>query len=325
VLRDDEGHLTGLLGITRDITAERKLRQELMTRSVAVDSAAEGVVVTDASGVIEYANPAFCDMTGYTLEEVKGQPTRRFKSGVHDKDFYRELWGTITAGKPWRGEVVNRRKDGMLYHELLTIAPVKDEQGNVVRFVAIKHDISERKRIEQRLEHLAHFDLLTDLPNRTLFFDRLQQAFFRAQRYQEGLAVLMLDLDGFKAVNDSLGHQAGDLLLAAFAYRLKQTLRQSDTAARMGGDEFTILLHGIRQQDDAVIAARKILDALVQPFDILGHPCHVGASIGVAQFHPDYGSAEALLQAADAAMYEAKRHGKNRWVVAAPASRQESA
>ncbi len=318
VLRDDEGHLTGLLGITRDITAERKLRQELQSRSVAVDAAAEGVIITDANGVVEYANPAFCDMTGYSLEEVLGQRTSRFKSGVHDADFYRQLWGTITSGNPWRGEVVNRRKDGMLYHELLTIAPVKNEQGAVVRYVAIKHDISERKRIEQRLEHLAHFDLLTDLPNRTLFFDRLQQAFFRAQRYQEGLAVLVLDLDGFKAVNDSQGHQAGDLLLAAFAYRLKQTLRQSDTAARMGGDEFTVLLHGVRQDEDAVTAANKVLEALVQPFDILGQRCQVSASIGVALFHQAYASPDMLVQAADGAMYEAKRAGKNRWVLARP-------
>jgi len=281
-----------------------------------VDAAAEGVIITDANGVVEYANPAFCDMTGYAAAEVIGQRTSRFKSGIHDKDFYHQLWGTITSGNPWRGEVVNRRKDGMLYHELLTIAPVKDENGAVVRYVAIKHDISERKRIEQRLEHLAHFDLLTDLPNRTLFFDRLQQAFARSQRYQEGLAVMMLDLDGFKAVNDTLGHQAGDLLLAAFAYRLKQTLRQSDTAARMGGDEFTVLLHGIRQEQDALTAAAKILSALEQPFDILGSPCHVGASIGVAIFQPGYPSADALLQAADGAMYAAKRAGKNGCVLA---------
>ncbi|GBG03863.1 hypothetical protein AZSI13_31900 [Azospira sp. I13] len=323
VLRDEEGHMIGLIGVTRDITAERKLRQELLSRSVAVDAAAEGVIITDANGVVEYANPAFCDMTGYAASEVIGQRTSRFKSGIHDKDFYRQLWGTITSGNPWRGEVVNRRKDGMLYHELLTIAPVKDENGAVVRYVAIKHDISERKRIEQRLEHLAHFDLLTDLPNRTLFFDRLQQAFARSQRYQEGLAVMMLDLDGFKAVNDTLGHQAGDLLLAAFAYRLKQTLRQSDTAARMGGDEFTVLLHGIRQDQDALTAAAKILSALEQPFDILGNPCRVGASIGVALFQPGYPSADALLQAADGAMYAAKRAGKNGCVLAqAPAQPQ---
>lgn len=315
-LKEENGRLTGILGITRDITAERRLRQELQTRGVAIDAAAEGIIITDTRGVIEYANPAFCEMSGYTLEEVIGERAAKLKSGVHGLDFYRQLWDTITAGKPWRGEVVNRRKDGMLYHELLTIAPVMDEAGRVVRYVAVKHDITERKRIEQRLEHLAHFDLLTDLPNRTLFFDRLQQAFYRAQRYREGVAVLMLDLDGFKAVNDDLGHQAGDLLLAAFARRLKQAMRQSDTAARMGGDEFTVLLHGVADAADAVAAADKVLMALAEPFDILGRPCTIGASIGVALCTPGYVSADTLLQAADAAMYEAKRAGKNRWVVA---------
>lgn len=315
-LKDDGGRLTGLLGITRDVTAERQLRQDLQTRSVAIEAAAEGIVITDRDGIIEYANPAFCEMSLYPLEELVGQRTAKLKSGVHGPDFYRQLWSTIIAGHPWRGEVVNRRKDGMLYHELLTIAPVMDEGGQVVRYVAVKHDITERKRIEQRLEHLAHFDLLTDLPNRTLFFDRLQQAFSRAQRYREGLAVLMLDLDGFKAVNDNLSHQAGDLLLAAFARRLKKTVRQSDTAARMGGDEFTVLLHGIAQSADGVAAADKILTALEEAFDILGHSCSIGASIGIALFATGYATADALLQGADAAMYEAKRAGKGRWVVA---------
>ncbi|MDP2794944.1 MAG: diguanylate cyclase [Sulfurisoma sp.] len=285
-------------------------------RSQAIDANSDAVTITNERGVIEYVNPAFVAMTGYTAREAIGNTPRVLKSGRQDDRFYRRMWATIMAGAPWRGELVNRRKDGSFYHDLVTISPVKDGEGRVARFIAIHHDITQRKYMEEELAQLAHFDRLTGLPNRVLFFDRVERAINEARREQSGFTVLYLDIDGFKAVNDRHGHEAGDALLREVAGRIAGCVRDSDTVGRIGGDEFAVLLRTVNRPEGAAAVAQKIIEALAPPVEFSGHACRVGASVGIA-LHPDDGvNVEALLRNADIAMYEAKRRGKNCWVCA---------
>ncbi|MBI4986231.1 MAG: diguanylate cyclase [Rhodocyclales bacterium] len=288
----------------------------LAWRSQAIDASDDAVVITDAAGTIEYVNPAFTFVTGYTAQEVRGRTPRVLKSEQQNEYFYRRMWTLILAGTTWRGEIINRRKDGSLFHDLMTISPVKDAAGTVVRFVAIHHDITQRKRAEEELAQLAHFDRLTGLPNRALFLDRIERVIAAARREQSGFSLLFLDLDGFKAVNDSHGHEAGDRVLRAVADRIRACVRESDTAARLGGDEFAVLLRTVAHREAAVIVAQKIIDSVAQAYAVAGGECRIGVSVGVA-LHPDDGvNAEALLHSADFAMYEAKRQGKSRWICA---------
>ncbi|MCK9387174.1 MAG: diguanylate cyclase [Sulfuritalea sp.] len=285
-------------------------------RSQAIDANSDAVTITDDQGVIEYVNPAFTAQTGYTAQEAIGSTPRVLKSGRQDDLFYRRMWTTILAGAPWRGELVNRCKDGSLYCDLMTISPVKNAEGRVVRFIAIHHDITQRKRMEEDLAELAHFDRLTGLPNRALFFDRVERAITEARREQNGFTVLYLDLDGFKAVNDQHGHETGDALLREVAKRLGSCVRESDTVGRIGGDEFAVLLRTVNRLEGAAAVAQKIIEALATPVALEGYTCRVGASVGIG-LHPDDGvNVEALLRNADFAMYEAKRRGKNCWVYA---------
>lgn len=285
-------------------------------RSQAIDANSDAVIITDNQGVIEYVNPAFTAMTGYTASEALGKTPRVLKSGRQDELFYRRLWAPLLAGAPWRGELVNQRKDGTLYCDLMTISPVKNADGQVVRFIAIHHDITQRKRMEEDLAQLAHFDRLTGLPNRALFVDRVERALAEARRSQNGFAVLYLDLDGFKAVNDQHGHDAGDALLREVAARIVGCVRDSDTVGRLGGDEFAVLLRTASRPEGVAAVAQKIIEALAPPVQLDGYACRVGASVGIA-LHPDDGvNVDALLRSGDLAMYEAKRRGKNRWVCA---------
>lgn len=284
--------------------------------SQAVNASDDAIIITDAQGVIEYVNPAFTAMSGYTCEEVVGETPRVLKSGCQDDDFYRRLWRTIVAGTPWRGELRNRHKNGDIFCDLMSISPVKDDKGQVVRFVAIHHDITQRKRMEDELAQLAHFDLLTGLPNRMLFFDRAERVIAEARRAQGGFSVLFVDLDGFKAVNDLHGHETGDALLREVASQLLACVRESDTVARYGGDEFAVLLRTVCRHEEACIVAQKIIDAVSAPLEVLGHPCQIGASVGVATYPDDGVDVESLLRSADFAMYQAKQRGKNRWIYA---------
>ncbi len=316
-LRDDHGQITGLLGITRDVTEQRRTREALKTRGVAIEAAAESVVITTPEGVIEYVNPAFSRLTGYGAEEVLGKTPKVLKSGLQGPEFYRRLWSTIRNGEVWRGELVNRRRDGSLYTESMAIAPVKDDKGGIHRFVAIKHDVSERKDLEARLERLAHFDPLTALPNRALFLDRLERCLADARRYGDSVGLLFIDLDGFKAVNDSLGHSEGDKLLRQVAERLRGCLREADTVARLGGDEFTVITR-LGSGEDAEVVARKVLDALAPNFDLGNRPWRIGASIGISLCPEDACDATELMQHADNAMYQVKRDGKNSYAFFQP-------
>lgn len=318
VMYDDAGKPSGILGITRDITEQRRIREALHTRSVAIEAAAEAVVITAPNGTIEYVNPAFTRMTGYSAEETIGQRPSILKSGRQDTDFYRRLWGTITAGNIWRGEIINRRKNGELYTEIMAIAPVRDSQGNIIHYVAIKHDISERKALEARLEHLAHFDVLTNLPNRPLFYDRLERALASARRNGGAVGLLFIDLDGFKMINDTCGHDMGDRLLQEVALRLSSCIRDSDTVARMGGDEFTVILRNISAPINAEAVAGKIIASLCTPFQLDGREFHIGASIGISLYPLHADNLESLVSCADQAMYAVKRKGKNNYAVYSP-------
>ena len=297
----------------RHALVRQRLESRLRLFEAALNSAANGIVITDVNAAIEWANPAFTAMTGRTLAEAVGRtPGEVLKSGRQDAAFYQRMWATILAGQVWSGELVNRRKDGSVYDEALTISPVTDMNGRIQHFVAIKQDISERKVTEERVQHLAHHDQLTDLPNRALLSDRLAQAVAQARRDRGTLALMFLDLDQFKPVNDTLGHDVGDLLLKEVALRLQSCVpRESDTVSRLGGDEFVILLAQMDKAADAVVVAGKILAALQRPFAIGPHQTGISASLGTAVY-PQHGEdVNRLLKNADTAMYHAKKAGRN--------------
>ncbi|WP_300452180.1 diguanylate cyclase [Accumulibacter sp.] len=297
----------------RHALIRQRLESRLRLFEAALNSAANGIVITDVNATIEWANPAFAKMTGRSLSEAVGRSAgEMLNSGKQDAAFYQRMWATILAGQVWSGELVNRRKDGSLYDEALTISPVTDVKGRIHHFVAIKQDISERKVTEERVQHLAHHDQLTDLPNRVLLTDRLAQALAQARRDRGTLALMFLDLDKFKPVNDTLGHDIGDLLLKEVALRLQSCVpRESDTVSRLGGDEFVILLAQIDKAVDAVVVAHKVLAALDRPFNIGPHAISISASLGIAVY-PQHGEdVNRLLKNADTAMYHAKKAGRN--------------
>ncbi len=414
----------------------RRTAEELHKLSRAVEQSPTSIVITDTQGNIEYVNPKFCGLTGYTLEEVMGQNPRVLKSGEQPQEFYKQLWDTITSGNEWRGEFHNKKKTGELYWEIATISPVRNVDGMITHFLAIKEDITERKRSDEKIrqqneflnnvieslsypfyvinandytveiansaanlgdlskdstcyalshrrsepcdgdhkcpleeikktkksvtaEHIhfdkdgnssfvevhchpifddkgtvvkvieysfditdrkemeeavryqAYHDVLTGLPNRLLFNDRLQMAIVNANRYQQKLAVFFLDLDRFKSINDSLGHTVGDKLLQSTAHRLTNSLRRGDTVARPGGDEYTILLPEIKHEEDTAKIAKKILSAFKKPWMIEGNELHITPSIGISLYPDDGQDAGALVKHADIAMYHAKEQGRN--------------
>jgi diguanylate cyclase len=275
----------------------------------ALSCAANAILLTDRSGKIVWANAAFCHLTGYGLHELLGESPALVKSGMQSEVFYAELWRTILAGNAWRGQMVDKRKDGSLYSVDETITPLLDEQGVITHFIAIQQDMTLQKDEQQRVQYLAYHDVLTGLPNRALFLDLEQQAMSYANRTQHGLALLYLDLDGFKGVNDLFGHAVGDRLLLAVADRLSAAIRKSDTVARFGGDEFAILLPDLVDTGVADSLASKLTKSIAQPFVIAEQELHVGVSIGVALYPSDGDTPDELIQKADQAMYLAKRRG----------------
>jgi len=296
----------------KDITQEKKITDRNKMLVTALEASQTSVVITDTHANIEWVNPAFEKLTGYQSTEAIGHnPSELIDSGKQGSQFYKALWNTILSGTPWHGEIINRRKDGSLYDEELNISPVIDEKGNIQYFIAAKNDISERKQIERRIKHLAEHDTLTGLPNRALLSDRLEQALHTAKRNQEHLGLIFLDLDKFKPVNDDYGHATGDLLLQEVATRISNCLRESDTVARIGGDEFIVLLPTIDSQNDAFMVAEKIRHALNLPFNCQKHMLSIAASLGVASY-PEHGEDEiSLAKSADIAMYYAKELGRN--------------
>ncbi|MBF0269374.1 MAG: EAL domain-containing protein [Alphaproteobacteria bacterium] len=294
----------------RDISKRKQSEEKLRHLSQAVEQSPADVVITDAEGIIQYVNPRFSQVTGYASKEVIGKKPSILKSGRTPAALYESLWETITAGKEWRGELMNRKKDGSLFWQHAIISPIRDNSGAITHYISVKEDISIRKEYEERLVRQANYDALTGLPNRILAMDRLKQAIAQAQRYNRKVALMLLDLDDFKKVNDTLGHAAGDLLLKEAALRLVDCLREGDTVARLGGDEFVLLLPDLTDISSAEVVAEKILTVCNQPFDVGGHEAYIAGSIGIAIFPDDERDPILLMRNADAAMYRSKREGK---------------
>jgi diguanylate cyclase (GGDEF)-like protein/PAS domain S-box-containing protein len=310
---NETGHTTRMAGISMDIDERKHAEERLYLQVAALEAAANAIVITDSNGTIVWVNHAFTMMTGYSKEEVSGKNPRLLKSGKQPESYYADLWSTISSGEVWRGELVNRRKDGTTYTEEMTITPVTQHAGNTANrfFVAIKQDITQRKEAEKQVRYLAYYDALTGLPNRTLLQDRLATALAGARRHKDKIAILFFDLDRFKDVNDSLGRSVGDILLQEVAARLKTWAREQDTVARVGGDEFLIVLTRLKDLTDVTLAAKRLMDAMTHEFVVQGHPLSVSYSLGICLF-PEHGAdSEALIKNADAAMCCAKGKGRN--------------
>jgi two-component system CheB/CheR fusion protein len=309
-LFDDDGAITGVCFQATDITERRHAEEQLRLAARVFDRAAEGVLVTDIDQRILTVNDAFSNVTGYTREEVVGKTPSVLASGKHLPEFYTDMWEKIQEQGWWQGEIWNRKKDGDLYLEWLSINTVKDQEGRVVNYVAMFSDITLVRESQHRVEFLATHDDLTGLPNRTLFNDRLRLALARASRSKESLAVLFLDLDNFKLINDTLGHDVGDKLLKQASARLLECVRAEDTVARLGGDEFVILLEA-SERHEAAMTAGRLIRALSASYLLGKHECFVSASIGISMFPEDSTDPNGLMRNADAAMYRAKDQGKN--------------
>ncbi len=291
--------------------AHRVAEEKLRLAERAFQNTAEGITVTDVNGDIVSTNPAFEAITGYTHDEVLGQNPRILKSGHHEPSFYREMWNTLTSTGHWRGEIWNRRKNGDVYLEWLTISAVKDSKGETTHFVGVFTDITQIKEAQAQINFLAHHDALTKLPNRALFRERFEHALMHARRADQPVALLFLDLDRFKTVNDTLGHPAGDQVLLEVSERMRTIIRASDTLARLGGDEFVLLLEEQANAQHAAVVARKLIDLFSNSMIIGEHELVVTASIGITLYPNDGDDPDLLIRHADRAMYEAKQQGRN--------------
>lgn len=301
-----------MLTIARDITERHLMQEKLQLAATVFENTAEGVLITDIDQRISAVNRAFSEITGYSEFEALGQTPRLLASGQHDSAFYAAMWHQLTAEGHWQGEIHNRRKNGEFYPAWLTISAVRNREREITHFVAVFADISSLKHAQAELDYQAHHDPLTGLPNRTLFESRLLAALNSQQATGRQGAVLFLDLDRFKHINDSLGHPVGDLLLKAIAQRLKEQVRDIDTVARLGGDEFIILLPGLHQASDAEHIANKLLACFGAPFQAGEHEFFTSASIGTSLYPQDGSDVASLIRNADAAMYRSKAKGRNR-------------
>jgi diguanylate cyclase (GGDEF)-like protein/PAS domain S-box-containing protein len=307
----DQDNERYILALIRDISERKRNEETTRLWATVFENSGEAVMITDPDNRIVSVNQAFTDITGYAPGEVVGQNPTLLGSGRHDAVFFQEMWRRLAATGHWQGEIWDRRKSGEIYPKWLGISAVQDMQGKLTHYVAIFSDISERKEAQERIEYLARHDPLTGLPNRTMLADRLEQALAHADRTQSMVAMLFLDLDRFKTINDSLGHPVGDALLQEVTARLKTSVRETDTISRLGGDEFVVVITDLQDEGTASAVAQKILDITRSPFSIDGHSLSTSISIGITLFPADGSDFDTLLKKADIAMYHAKDAGRN--------------
>lgn len=307
---NDQNEKIGYVGIASDITERKRLLDELQLAYNAIEHTSEGIVIANSDGLISSVNPAYTRIMGYERHEVIGKNPNFSKSGRHDSAFYQAMWDKIRTSDCWEGEIWDRRKDGSVFPKWLNINAIKNSEGKVVHYVGIFMDISQQKATEEKLERLAFYDPLTHLPNRVLFRERLNQELLAVNRNKCQAALFFIDLDRFKWVNDNLGHDIGDDLLIAVAARISAEIRESDSACRLGGDEFTVILANLTQTDKIAEIAQTIINRLGTVFEIKGHQVSIGGSIGIAVAPQDGENFDTLTKHADMAMYEAKNAGR---------------
>ncbi len=295
----------------RDVTQTQELNAELGMQTIALEAIANGVFITDSKGVICWANTALEKISGYALDELIFRPVSIFKSGAHDAVFYKEMWAQINSGEPWRGRIENRRKDGSTYIVDQTILPTKGATGQLSRFVVTLEDISGRLETEDKLAHLTDYDALTGLPNRRVFMDRLRSAMERADRSHAMAAVMVMDINNFKTINNALGHDVGDALLVAVVKRISGHLRTTDTLSRLNGDIFGVLLENVTDMAAANRSVRTILEKISDPISIQGHAIDVTSSIGISAYPKDDTEPSSLIRQAEIAMHKAKAERGN--------------
>ncbi len=312
-MHDDDNDEVKLIGVIRDITERKRAEEQMLLSRQVFEAASEAIVITDAQSVIIDVNPAYEAITGYSLDEMIGQRPNHISSNRHDESFYRAMWQRISETGNWAGEIWDRRKGGEAFPKWLTINAIRNARGEVRNYVGIFSDITEQKAAAEQLERLAYYDPLTNLPNRALYRERLERELLHCQRSGQRSALLFIDLDRFKQVNDTLGHDVGDDLLIAVAERINGCIRSSDTACRLGGDEFTVILSGITNNEGVALVAQNIIEQLQQTFPLQGHDVQIGGSIGIALIPDDADSYIEINKKADIAMYQAKKSGRGNY------------
>ena len=309
LLKDDNGQPNGLIGFLSDVTERRNADEQLRLHARIFEQSDEAILITDAQEKIVSVNPAFTRITGYSAAEVAGETPRKLRSGRHDAAFFQSMWQRLLDTGYWQGEVWDRRKDGEIYPTWLSIGSVRNSADEITHYFSIFTDITDRKRAEGRMHHLAYFDALTGLPNRMQFSRLADQALMSSRRKESFGAVLFIDLNRFKPINDTLGHEAGDKVLQETATRLRACVRGADVVCRLGGDEFVVGLFEIANREHAASVAQKLLATLDDPIVIEGRELKLGAAIGISIYPEDGMSTETLLRQADIAMYRAKQTG----------------
>ena len=316
IISKTDGKMQGLLGIALNITQSKQAHQEKQISQLTAkifDITQEGVMITDSEGYIIESNSAFTDITGYEHDEVLGKKTKLLKSGKHDDRFYKALWTSLKENGNWSGEIWDKRKDDVIYPAWENIFTITAPDGEITNFVALFADLTLLKKSQQKLDHMAYHDSLTDLPNRMLLQERLDQAIHYASRHHNHFTVVFIDLDNFKNINDSFGHHKGDELLQSVALNLLETVRQEDTVARIGGDEFVLLLEELADIEYVEIIAQKVLLALQQSISMDARSLNISASLGICLYPQDGSTVDELLRNADTAMYCAKNEGRNNY------------
>ncbi|PLX66585.1 MAG: hypothetical protein C0602_10960 [Denitrovibrio sp.] len=315
VIFDSVGNPTAIEGIFRDITHRKEYEKQLLLTGIIFDTAVESIVITNNKGVIDKVNPAFTEITGYLPQEIIGKTTRILRSGKHPQSFYYNIQKELFKNGRWSGEVWSKKSNGEIYPEWVSATTIKDDDGNIQHFVLVSHDITELKQNEEQLKHQAYHDGLTGLPNRGLLHDRIERALAFSTRHKTKLAIIFIDIDNFKHINDAAGHHVGDIYLQKIAGILQDSCREEDTVSRVGGDEFVILLPDAETEDSAVNVAKRIFESFTDAIVINDFRLQPSASIGISFYPKDGTEASDLLRAADMAMYQAKQKGKANFVI----------